>query len=43
MDGSGKYHLESGNAVTEKHTWYALTEHMNLKKDDQNVNASLLL
>jgi len=60
LDGTGKCHPEWGNPVTEKHTWYALTdkwilaqklrmskiqftEHMKLTKEDQNVNASVLL
>ena len=26
MDGTGKYHPEWGNPITEKHTWYALID-----------------
>jgi hypothetical protein len=26
MDGTRKYHLESGNPITKEHTWYTLTD-----------------
>jgi len=26
MDGTGKYHPELGNPITEKYTWHALTD-----------------
>jgi hypothetical protein len=54
MDGTRKYHPVWGNPVTKEHTWYALTQklqmlkiqfthHMKLKKkEDPRVGASVL-